>query len=26
MATLCGSLGVAASCIGMVTDVDTQRK
>jgi len=26
MATLCGSLGVAASCIGMVTDVDTQKK
>lgn len=25
-ATLCGSLGVAASCIGMVTDVDTQKK
>jgi len=26
MATLCGSLGVAATCIGMVTDVDTQKK
>lgn len=26
MATLCGSLGVAAACIGMVTDVDTQKK
>jgi len=26
MGTLCGSLGVAASCIGMVTDVDTQKK
>jgi len=26
MATLCGSLGVAATCIGSVTDVDTQKK
>lgn len=25
-ATLCGSLGVAAACIGMVTDADTQRE
>ena len=25
-ATLCGSLGVAATCIGAVTDVDTQKK
>ena len=26
VATLCGSLGVAATCIGMVTDVDTSKK
>ncbi len=26
MSTLCGSLGVAASCIGSVADVDTQKK